>query len=101
MASIGRKCRHSLTLADSSAATRTRASKPLEEKLHLTKREKQIVKRVLKGEKREAIAADLAICRRTVTFHLTNVRRKFKQPTVFAAAIFFVRHPSFLNSVPR
>ncbi len=42
----------------------------------LTPREKQIALRLLKFEKRSAIASTLRITVRTVDFHLANLRRK-------------------------
>ena len=44
--------------------------------MKLTPREKEIVALLVRGDKREAIAAALGIHVRTVDFHLENVRRR-------------------------
>lgn len=67
--------------------------------MHLTPREKEIVKRLLKAEKREAMACDLGIVPRTVHFHLSNVRRKLGVQTSLEVAIFFAANPSQLDSL--
>lgn len=61
--------------------------------MHLTQRENQVVRRLLKAEKREAIAADLGISVRTVDFHIENVKRKLKAQSVIQLVVFFARTP--------
>jgi len=61
--------------------------------MHLTKREKQIVRRVLRDEKRTAIASALGIHVKTVDFHLCNVRGKISVRSTQAVAVFFARNP--------
>lgn len=57
----------------------------------LTEREKQVVARLLQGEKRACIASELSIHIATVDFHLRNIRRKTRISSVLGVAIFFAR----------
>lgn len=59
--------------------------------MHLTKREKQIVRLVLRDEKRAAIADSLGIHVKTVDFHLQHVRKKIRVRSTLAVAVFFAR----------
>ena len=65
--------------------------------MHLTPRENQIVQRLLKAEKREAIAADLGIHVRTVDFHIENVKRKLRAQSIIQVVVFFCPHASDLS----
>ena len=60
----------------------------------LTRREKEILRRVLRGQKRSAIADELKISVHTVHFHLDNVKGKFRAATLIQAAIRFVTSQS-------
>jgi DNA-binding NarL/FixJ family response regulator len=70
--------------------------------MHLTPRQRQVLQRVGKGEKLEAIALDLGITHRAVRWHLDNIRKKAAVATTIQAIIFFCSHPvhkdSCLNS---
>lgn len=66
--------------------------------MHLTTREKQVLEHVVKGEKREAVAAALGISPWTVDFHLENARRKLNVPTTLQLCIFFVCQPAEFRS---
>jgi DNA-binding CsgD family transcriptional regulator len=59
--------------------------------MHLTRREEQVIEKLLAGEKRAAIASNLAISVRTVDFHLLHVRRKIGVGSTLEAAIYLVR----------
>jgi DNA-binding NarL/FixJ family response regulator len=65
----------------------------------LTRREVEVVRHLLRAEKQAAIADDLGICRRTVHFHLSNVRRKLRVSSTLEAAIFFAGHPEHIDSL--
>ena len=60
-------------------------------KLTLTNREKEIVAKVVCGQKRRAIATDLEISERTVDFHLLKIRRKVGVSSMLEVAVFFAR----------
>lgn len=53
-----------------------------------TPREKQIAQRLLKGEKRSAMANDLGIAVRTVDFHLANLRDKVRVNSLVELAVY-------------
>jgi DNA-binding CsgD family transcriptional regulator len=58
--------------------------------MHLTPREREIVRELLlSARKREAVAADLEISPRTVRFHLDNLRRKLGVQTTLEVAMYF------------
>lgn len=61
--------------------------------MQLTPREKQIVKAVVKGRKRQAIADDFGRSVSTVDFHLLRIRRKFRLNSMLEIAVFFSREP--------
>lgn len=60
----------------------------------LTERQKQIVIKVVTGQKRKAIATDLEISVKTVDFHLLRIRRKIGVSSMLEIAVFFTRTPS-------
>ena len=59
--------------------------------MKLTPREKEIVARLVQGEKREAIASMLKIHVRTVDFHLANVQRRCGVTSLVTLAVRLVR----------
>ena len=59
--------------------------------MKLTPREKEIVALLVRGDKREAIAAALGIHVRTVDFHLENVRRRCGVTSLVTLAVRLVR----------
>ena len=61
--------------------------------MRLTPRERQVVRCVLRDEKRSAIAARLGVTIWTVDFHLANVRSKLGAQSTQGVAIFFAQHP--------
>jgi DNA-binding NarL/FixJ family response regulator len=67
--------------------------------MHLTPREKEVLQHLLRAEKQSAIADDLGVCRRTVHFHLSNIRRKVGVQSTLEAAIFFAAHPEHIDSL--
>jgi DNA-binding NarL/FixJ family response regulator len=56
--------------------------------MKLTPREKEVLLRVVRGEKRSVIAGALGISVNTVHFHVDNVRAKLRVATVIEAAVF-------------
>lgn len=59
--------------------------------MKLTPREKEIVALLVRGDKREAIAAALGIHVNTVDFHLANVRRRCGVTCLVTLAVRLVR----------
>jgi DNA-binding NarL/FixJ family response regulator len=55
--------------------------------MHLTKRENQVLELVARGEKQAAIASALGIHRRTVEFHLVNIRKKSASNSTIHAVV--------------
>ena len=59
--------------------------------MKLTPREKEIVALLVRGDKREAIAAALGIHVKTVDFHLANMRERFGTGSLLTLAVRLVR----------
>ena len=55
--------------------------------MHLTPREKQVAQRLLKAEKRSAIAQELEISVWTVDFHIINIKRKMRESGLQSASL--------------
>lgn len=67
---------------------------------NLTPREKEIVRLVVSGEKRGAIAVTLHIHLSTVDFHLVNCRRKLHVFSIVGLAVWGARANGALTGPP-
>jgi len=59
----------------------------------LTPRQRAVIERLLAGEPRKVIAADLGISVRQVTRHLDTVRGKISARSTLHLAVCFARYP--------
>jgi DNA-binding CsgD family transcriptional regulator len=66
--------------------------------MHLTPRERQVLERLLCGDKRAAIAQVLGISPRTVRFHLEHVRERWGLHGTAHVLVFFARNPVYLGN---
>jgi DNA-binding NarL/FixJ family response regulator len=64
----------------------------VEKRVRITPREREILSRLINGQKWDVIASELGICQRTVHFHLCNVKAKLGAQRTVDVLIFFALH---------
>ncbi len=61
--------------------------KPSPKEIHLTDREKQVIRAFLVEKNLKKVALELGISKAAVAFHCANIRLKFNETRTFAAVL--------------
>ncbi len=65
--------------------------------ISLTKREKETLDLLIKGDSQSQIALSLGISRRMVNRHIASLRQKTKTVSTIAAVVFLIKHTDWVS----